>query len=166
MINQNRLKNVLDYDPETGVFTWKIKPSQRVNIGDVAGTKTPRGYQKIMINGEYLFAHRLAWLYVYGEFPKNEIDHINQVTSDNRISNLRDVTHTENNKNAKMREDNSSGYTGVSWHKAGKKWQAKVKLNGKSLYLGLWKHKQDAIAIRQAANVIFGFHSNHGAGNR
>ena len=125
MITQKELKELLHYDPGTGVFVWKniITANQKKN-GDVAGGYDDKGYIKIRINYKHYLAHRLAWLYVYGEWPSKHLDHINRNPSDNRISNLREATHLENNKNASKRKDNTSGYKGVNWHARNKKWIA------------------------------------------
>jgi len=100
MITVERLKELLNYNETTGAFTWKVTPkSYRVAVGDVAGGVHSKGYIHIKIDGVTRFAHRLAWLYVFGSLPKQQIDHINRIKTDNRISNLRDVSATENNRN-------------------------------------------------------------------
>ena len=95
-------------------------------------------------------AHRLAWLYVHGEWPAEEIDHLNRVRSDNRISNLRLATQAENKQNTSLRRDSTSGHKGVSWHKRDKKWVAEIKLHGKKHYLGYFNNINDAIAARKS----------------
>jgi hypothetical protein len=115
-LTQARLKELLDYNPDTGIFTRKVsRPGFRV--GDVAGSLTERGYIKIGIDGKNYSAHRLAWLYVHGKSPDNCIDHINGVRDDNRISNLRDVTSQENSSTVLARKNQadaiSAGKTGV-----------------------------------------------------
>ena len=100
MITQEYLKSVLYYDKDTGLFTWKISNKKgHVKEGKLAGSKDNRGYVKIQINKKDYTAHRLAWFYIYGEWPKQVIDHINRIKFDNRIENLRDVSVLENNKN-------------------------------------------------------------------
>jgi len=99
MLTQAELHQYLNYDPQTGIFTWKVKLSDKINIGQKTGCKNNRGYLLIKINKKLYRAHRLAWLYVYGYFPKFTIDHINRIKTDNRIENLRDVTIQENLKN-------------------------------------------------------------------
>jgi len=115
----------LDYDPETGVFIWKPQPGdKRWNAryaGEVAGSISNHGYRRINIDGKQYMAARLAWLYVYGEWPQNEIDHINRLRDDDRLVNLRDVTHTENNNN---KTNNNGLPEGVQWHTGTTKYQA------------------------------------------
>ena len=114
MITQEYLKSILDYNLDTGIFTWKVNKSKRSNIGDVAGWSY-NGYVSIEIDNKPYKAHRLAWLYVYGEIPKNLIDHVNNNRADNRISNLRKATYQENSENYKTPKTNKSGVKNVSW---------------------------------------------------
>lgn len=106
MLTQDRLRELLHYDPDTGVFT-NIKPRHRVKVGDIAGSNSGKGYLQIQIDQKRYSAHRLAWLYTYGRFPEEFIDHINGNPSDNRIVNLREVTQRENLQNRKkqVRQD-------------------------------------------------------------
>lgn len=104
MITQEYLKERLTYNPQTGVFIWNSSNIKgHVKKGKIAGSKDSRGYIKIQIDRKDYTAHRLAWLYEYGEWPKYTIDHINRIKYDNSINNLRDVTQAENNKNQKRR---------------------------------------------------------------
>jgi hypothetical protein len=138
MLNQTELKINLSYDPATGIFTWlKNIKTTGVSAGDIAGTCS-QGYQVIKVNGTQYRAHRLAWLYVTGEMPEQQIDHINNHRSDNRFSNLRLASHSENMMNTSKFKNNTSGYKGVSWHKQAEKWQAKIQANGKRLSLGVF----------------------------
>ncbi len=107
-------------------------------------------------------AHRLAWLYEYGEFPKYHIDHINHNRIDNRIANLREVSRIDNQRNQKKSATNKSGFTGVHWHKQAKKWLASITVNCKTIYLGLYEDKNEAICARLHANRLYKFHANHG----
>jgi hypothetical protein len=100
-------------------------------------------------------AHRLAWFYVHGEFPKCELDHINGVRDDNRISNLRECSRAENMQNAGMFKTNTSGYTGVTWHKQRRKWAAQIWVNNKRMYLGLRESKEDAYALYLEAKAKY-----------
>jgi len=163
MINQETLKQQLHYNPETGVFTRLIASARRVKIGDVAGWLDSTGYIQIMVLGKSYRVHRLAWLYVYGNFPPEQVDHINHVRDDNRIINLRLATHQENNKNASMSKRNKSGITGVFWKKQNRKWQARIMVNRKSIHLGFFTDKFEAICARLSANNKYGFHENHGS---
>lgn len=98
-VSVNRVKKLLDYDKLTGIFKWKIQQSNRIKIGSIAGTIRDNGYIKIIIDGQLYFAHRLAWLYVTGEWPKQNIDHKNGIKNDNKFDNLREATHSENGQN-------------------------------------------------------------------
>jgi hypothetical protein len=142
MLDQKILKSILNYNPETGIFTWRKKPSKQINIGSIAGTKNHYGYVEICVDSKKYQSHRLAWLYVHGFGPEQQIDHINGDRSDNRICNLRDVSHTVNNCNQKIhREGKLPGCTFLS---RVKKWQAQVKINGQCKYLGCYKTQQEA----------------------
>jgi hypothetical protein len=139
-----QLKNTLDYDAGTGVFIWKIRPSKAVMAGDVAGCVEKRiGYITIGIAGRVYKAHRLAWLYVYGSWPKGLIDHINGNKADNRIDNLRDVLADGNSQNVrKPNRRNKSGFMGVIWFQ--NKWRASMSVNGKSKWLGDYSTPEEA----------------------
>jgi hypothetical protein len=138
ILTQERLRHVLDYDPETGVFIWCVATSQRTKIGSIAGGKDSYGYFHVQIDSKCYKAHRLAWLYVYGVWPVGVIDHINRNREDNRIANLRDVTASQNMRNCKIRKTNTSGYKGVSYLAAKKRWAAQIYLTGKNTLLGLF----------------------------
>jgi len=134
-----RLRELLHYDLETGVFTWRIRPAYNVQIGDLAGSQDTKGYIRIQIDGKLYKAHRLAWFYVTGAWPVNQIDHRNGVRNDNRFSNIREADHYLNAQNQRRpRSDNTSGFLGVSWSKAERKWDARIMTNGKSCFLGLF----------------------------
>ena len=139
-----QLKNTLDYFADTGVFVWKIHPSKAVRAGDLAGCVEKRiGYVTIGIAGRVYKAHRLAWLYVYGSWPKGLIDHMNGNKSDNRINNLRDVFADGNSQNVrKPNRRNKSGFMGVIWFQ--NKWRASMSVNGKSKWLGDYSTPEEA----------------------
>lgn len=144
-ITQQHLKEMLNYDPETGLFTWRKKPGRSTVVGAVAGsTWHERGYRLISFEGRRYLAHRLAWLYVYGYLPQNELDHINRDTDDNRIANLRECTRRENAQNIVRDVGATSKYPGVSWDKARQKWGAKIRAGGKRLMLGRFDSELDA----------------------
>jgi hypothetical protein len=143
-LTTEQLKAMLDYDASTGVFVWKARPSKAVKAGDVAGCVEKRiGYVTIGIAGSIYKAHRLAWLYAHGEWPKGLIDHINGNKSDNRIDNLRDVFADGNSQNVrKPNIRNKSGFMGVIWFQ--NKWRASMSVNGKSKWLGDYSTPEEA----------------------
>ena len=157
MLNQKTLKKYLNYDPETGVFKRKIN-SGKAKIGDVAGGINGSGYICIRINSVKYRAHRLAWLYVHGKFPDNQIDHINRVKTDNRIENLRDVTQSVNGRNRNLPSNNTSGHIGVKWNKKQQAWKVTVC----QVHYGSFKSKLDAVAKVKSVHKKLGFHENHG----
>ena len=161
MTTQSELKEALNYNPETGVFTWIISRGNGVKSGDVAGYIMLNGYASIRIGKISYLSHRLAFLYVYGRWPK-EIDHINHDKSDNRWVNLREVSKQENQRNRSMNKNNTSGVAGVGWDKKNNRWEAQIKAKGKSIKLGRFIDKFEAICARKSANNKYGFHENHG----
>lgn len=164
MITQERLKKLLHYNPDTGIFT-SLCARGKIKSDDTLGWDSAAGYLGISIDYKFYMAHRLAWLYVYGDFPKKDIDHINHKKTDNRISNLRDVTKSQNLRNQKIRTDNTAGATGISWHKCAGKWRVYICVGGKQKHLGLFTDKDDAISARKAANKKYMYHINHGNGD-
>ena len=160
MITQKRLKELLDYDPETGVFTWRVGRTGTAKNGSVAGSFDSDGYSQIKVDNRLYKSHRLAWLYVHGEFPLHQIDHINRVRTDNRIENLRPATNLENHQNQSKRRDNTSGVVGVYWHKRDRKWQASIRLNGRHIHIGCFDTIEKAAAARTRAKAkLHTFHS-------
>ena len=159
-LTQDKLMEILSYDYDSGNFTWKSPTNRSIRVGDIAGTVTDMDYIQIGVLGKLYLAHRLAWLYVYGYFP-TEIDHINRNKADNRILNLREVTHSENQKNQKMNSKNTSGFTGVYKHRNGK-WVAQIQVGGKSINLGYFHKIENAVATRKNAEIKYKFHKNHG----
>ncbi len=144
-----KLKGLLKYDPETGAFTWLVKRKSRAGYvlpGSVAGSVHKRtGYREIGIEGKLYLAHRLAWLYVHGEWPDNLIDHKDGERDNNKLSNLRQADRSINGQNMRgPRKDGTSGYLGVTWSKQRKKWAAQISVDGKHCHLGL--HESPEIA--------------------
>lgn len=134
-LTADRLRHVLSYDPETGRFTWSVRASG-VRFGHQAGSIATNGYVYVKVDGQKYCAHRLAWLYVHGEWPNDEIDHINGTRADNRIANLRDVPRSVNNQNRlHLRSDNTSGFAGVSRTAEGR-WRARACVGGQEVRLG------------------------------
>lgn len=154
MITAERVREVLDYDLETGVFTW-AKGGHGIFFGSIAGTKKNTGYICIKIDGKMYRAHRLAWLYVHGAFPDGDIDHVSRVRDDNRISNLRVASKAENAQNRSKNRNNKSGVAGVYWHKLSKKWAAQIKVNRISIHLGSYKDIDEAKAARSEAKAKY-----------
>jgi len=134
-ITADKLKQLLNYDPATGVFTWRIKRGP-MKAGSIAGKLNTWGYRVISINRRHMMASRLAWLYMAGELPKHQIDHINRNKDDNSWLNLRDVTPSANQHNTSIRKDNKSGYKGVWFYANDGVWRAAIKVNGKQRTLG------------------------------
>lgn len=161
-LTQSRLKELVHYDPLTGVFTWLVALSNRVKVGDVIGCLNGEGYLYGRVDGPLYLIHRLAFLYITGAFPPEDVDHENHDRADNRWTNLRHATRTENLQNQRLSQRSTSGHTGVHWCKDRKKWLAHVRVNGKSKHLGYFTKKSDAVQTRKAANVKYGFHANHG----
>lgn len=155
-ITAEYLRECLDYDQDTGVFTWKHRPVSHFNseqgwrvfnsgyAGKVAGDLSDAGYICIGLKKRVHKAHRLAWLHVHGALPEGPIDHINRVRNDNRIENLRDTTPRVNAENASMRPDNKSGIRGVCWHKKSSRWMVQTG----SKYVGIFKNFEDAVMAR------------------
>lgn len=127
--------NQLSYDSESGYFTWLVS-RRGVSAGSVAGTKEKNGYRKIMLDRRFYGSHRLAWLFIYGEWPNGIIDHIDGNPSNNSASNLRLSNTSLNAANKKISISNTSGFKGVSFVKSTGKWYASIKVNGKSIGLG------------------------------
>jgi hypothetical protein len=137
------LRELLHYCPESGVFKWLVKASHHRKPGDIAGYLNPNGYLYIKIKGKKYTAGRLAWLYVNGEFPTYYVDHIDGNKSNNKISNLRDVTNSTNQQNRKIaRADNKCGLLGVC--KVGNKFAAQITINRKQKNLGRFNSANDA----------------------
>jgi len=156
-MNQHDVHRLFHYEPQTGVFTWKVSPGGRGKVGAVAGTKDGEGYTIIRYRGRGYKSHRLAWLYVYGEFPRGLIDHVNGDKSDNRLSNLRDVDHLVNAQNVKQANKNGrSGLRWVSWFEQYKKWKASFILMKKSYFVGYFECKQTAYEAAKAARAALG----------
>jgi hypothetical protein len=157
MLTQSELKELLDYNKDTGIFTWKQRTSNRVKVGSIAGNLNSNGYIELSVKGHRTLAHRLAWLYEHGELPIL-IDHINGDKKDNKICNLRSATYAENAYNSKVRSDNKSGVRCVSWDKAKQSWEVRVKLDGKLKHFGNYKNLDEAAKIAEQTRKK---HHNH-----
>jgi hypothetical protein len=170
MLTQEYIKSILRYDPDTGFFTWLVRTGLRVQVGDVAGSIRPDGYININVNREKNYAHRLAFLYMTGSFPPDQVDHINGNPSDNSWKNLRSATRNENMRNTKMQKRNVSGLTGVSRDYRFNIWCVRVRHNGKQLNSSFADSKfgTKEFALEHAKDFAgllhetLGFHPNHG----
>lgn len=142
-LTAERLREVLDYDPEAGHLTWKTTKSSRSSVGSVAGSMNESGYWLIRVDGRHYRAHRLAWLHVHGRWPDRLIDHINGERADNRLANLRDVSRSVNAQNQRgVRKDCAVGIKGVAAHH--RRFVAQIFIDGKHTHLGVFKTAQEA----------------------
>ena len=169
-------RELLDYDPATGVLVWRHRSRDHFSSlrscnswngkhsGNLAGTVNNHGYFRVRLFGRNYGAHRIAWLITNGAWPAGQIDHINGITSDNRLVNLRCVTSQENGRNAKRKSNNTSGITGVYWRKPHGKWCAAICVGEKKKHLGYFTNIFDAACARKSAELEHGFHPNHGRG--
>lgn len=162
-LTQERLKEFLHYDQETGVFRWRFARSMHQKPWDEAGGKDNHGYTKIMLMRKMHKAHRLAWLYVTGNFPDGQVDHINGIRSDNTIKNLRIVTNKQNAENMAIRTSNTSGFRGVSFHKRSGMYEAFITHNQKKKFLGMFKDANEAAKITKEARDKTFTHSDREA---
>jgi len=175
-LSQKYLKEILNYDAVSGDFHWKARKPEHFIDGKFHGKESKAkmwnvkfagekaggerlGYIGVSINNRIYMAHRLAWLYVYGCWPKQQLDHINRDGTDNKISNLRDVTRRENNLNVGLDNRNTSGVSGVIFDKSRRKWSAKITINYKVTTLGRFDDMDDAIKARRKAEREMGFYS-------
>lgn len=146
MLTQSKLKSLLHYNPETGLFTRMKRTSNRITVGEASGSPDAKGYLCIRLEGKTHKAHRLAWLYVHGKWPDGEIDHINNQVADNRISNLRDVSKSLNQQNRRT-------VRGCS--RDGSRWKAQIRFNGQFMHLGCFASESEAHGAYLAAKAIY-----------
>ena len=175
-IDPHLANKVLSYNKETGLCVWRKRkhidfPNTPKHIlsgwntkwaGKIAGTTNNKEYVQVALNGGLFKLHRVIWVLVTGENPKDQVDHINHDRRDNRWSNLRLVSGAENNKNASIPKHNTSGVSGVGIHRQTGKFRAHVSVKNKYIHLGLFNNMDNAIKARESALTKFGFHKNHG----
>ncbi|MFW0840932.1 HNH endonuclease [Cronobacter sakazakii] len=171
------LFTMLECDPEKGILRWKRRAAKDFKsetiskqwnakyAGKVAGTKNSRGYMCVRVNKVSMLSHRVIWAMANGKWPTENIDHINGVTSDNRIENLRLAPPSINAKNLKLNKRNASGFLGVQKRKGWNSWEASISVGGKRKYLGSYSEIEEAISVRKAAELAYGYHPNHGRAN-
>ena len=145
MVTQEKLKELFSYNAKTGHLTWKVSPNNSVKVGDRAGGKNKlTNYRQLWVDRKNYKEHRLIWLLVNGSFPVDCIDHINGIKDDNRISNLREANHSQNNINQCIQSNNTSGFKGVSYSKTRNKYEAYISTNRKRKHLGYFTTKEEA----------------------
>lgn len=174
MITQAQIRQLYSYSPDSGAFVFLPRPEQmfktyrawsifqKKSLGKVAGWRNALGYWTINVDGKPQLAHRMAWLWMTGEMPADEVDHINGDRSDNRFANLRSVTKVENCHNQSLHHANKTGVSGVMWDKRRGAWRAEIKSNDRVIYLGQFKTIEEAAAARKGAMKALGWHSGHG----
>lgn len=164
-VTREEVNKLLSYDEFSGVLMWRISRGSR-KFGEEAGTvmvtNAGKSYRQIQINEKIYLAHRLAWLLLTGEFPAEQIDHIDGDGLNNAAENLRAVSGAENHKNTRKPANNTSGIVGVCWHKRHSKWVAQIQINGRLIHLGCFESFDDAAKARKDANIRYGFQENHG----
>lgn len=149
-----QVRELLDYDDATGIFTWKKDVARNRKAGQVAGGISTQGYVVITINSRSYKAHRLAWLHFYGEWPDSILDHINQNRGDNRINNLRLADPILNGKNRKPNK-NREGSTGASYVQSRNRWIASIMVDKRRLHLGSFMTQEEAVKAYAAAKEKF-----------
>lgn len=167
-ITAEQARALLDYNPQTGILTWKARPESmfkgrarsaawlcliwnQKHAGKPAGCLSERGYIKVRINDRLYQAHRVAWLIVNGEWPEKELDHEKGTGEGNKISNLRPANRSQNMQNRVLSSRNTSGHAGISWHKAARKWAAYITIDRRREHLGLFDDLDAAIRVRADA---------------
>lgn len=164
-LTQDDVLRLFDYDEDSGVVTRKIRTANRTHVGDVVGCKwtgsNGKSYLIVQINKKQYFLHRIIYLHVNGHWP-DEIDHEDGNGLNNKLNNLKNVSRAENQRNRRKYSTNSSGYSGVHWHKRYKKWMARIMVEGKRKHLGYFDKLDDAISVKRYAEIKYNFHPNHG----
>ncbi len=176
MLTQEIVRELLDYDPETGKLTWKerdrkwFKTNRSCSVWNIrygkkeAFLNLEEGYFRGKITGKSHLAHRIIWLWMTGRWPE-QTDHINHIRTDNRWYNLREVSNKGNSRNQSRRKDNISGQTGIHFLKKRQKWRVYIMYDKKWISLGYYDSYDDAVSARKAAELKYEFHKNHGLEN-
>jgi hypothetical protein len=160
MLTQRQLKEMFNYNPETGLFQRRQYAPRTIMEPYAGSFNKALGYCTLFIDGKNVYAHRAAWLYMTGEWPQHQIDHANMNRADNRWCNLREATRSANHANKNKMPFNSSGLKGVGWHKQVGKWRARITIDGKENSLGLFDCPAAAsFAYQIAADKAFGQHA-------
>lgn len=164
MPSQEELKNLFLYDENSGRLYWRVTNSPRAKKGSVAGHKLhSRQSIQVRVNKKLLFAHRIIWVLVHGALDDTKvIDHINGCPSDNRLSNLRVVTQSENLRNSSLQRNNTSGCNGVNFEAKKNRWRARLQRDGRTVHLGYFPTYEEACEARKRGDKIFGFSDRHG----
>lgn len=157
MLTAEKARQMLSYDPTTGVLTWRVLRPGTAVVGSEAGVVKKDGYRHVSVCNRTYRAHRIIWLMMTGQWPSSEIDHKNLDRADNRWENLREATRAQNQCNIAAPATNTSGVKGVTWHRRCGKWQASITKDGKLIYLGLFDDIDKAAeAYATAARGLFG----------
>ena len=156
-LTYDRLRELLEYDPKTGKFYNRVTRSPNAVRGTETGGINSRGYICFWVDGKHYKAHRLAWLYVHGYLPEHSLDHVDRDSSNNRISNLREVSQVCNSRNCGNPKDNTSGVKGVCWDKRNDKWRAQIRANQRNFHLGYYDDFSNAVCARLAAEQCIGW---------
>lgn len=152
ILTQKRVREILSYDPDTGIFRWRVSTGPRCKVGDEAGVIGGPGYRYMSIDGRKVLAHRLVWLWVHGYWPSQQIDHINRIRTDNRLANLREATPLQNRWNASAKKDSTTGFKGI--FRKGKRWGARIMIDYRLVPLGIFDTPQEAAAAYEAASKM------------
>lgn len=156
-VSHGRLRHVLDYNPDTGIFRWKHPTSKKFKAGDVAGTAHTKGYVSIVVDRKAYLAHRLAWLWMTGGWPEDQLDHRDLDRSNNAFANLRVAGACGNQANTGLSRNNTSGFKGVHWNKRKQRWAVEIDCQRERHFLGYFTNKEAAAAAyAEAAQRLHG----------